>query len=232
MRLAVWCQASAGASNFLAPALFFLYSTSNLRLCAYYKIFSIMEVGLLRPGTHPYRKCMKYSTQIIHTSGKRYLLTWRSGSDVAKYGPITHVHGIIFNTAGEILIGRPGPRGPWTIFGGKIEAGETLEVALRRELLEEGDAVVGKICILGVQEVLAVNEPRGDKNPYFQVRCAAMLSELLPQTPDPDALRGITWERRFVPSKDVEQYVPWGENGHAMFEEAIQFYATEFSRKV
>lgn len=174
---------------------------------------------------------MKHSTQIIDAGGKRYFLTWTADSDVTKYTPITHVHGIIFNDAGEILIGRPKPTGSWTILGGKVEAGETIEQTLRRELMEEVNITVDKIYILGVQKVEVPNDPRDEKNPYFQVRCVALLNELLPQTPDPGAPQATIWERVFVPNKNIEQYILWGENGHAMFEEAINLYTTELAKK-
>jgi 8-oxo-dGTP pyrophosphatase MutT (NUDIX family) len=153
-----------------------------------------------------------------------------SDRDIAQYSPITHVHGVVFNTAGDILIGRPSGGGSWTLFGGKIEPGETVEQAWRRELLEEGDVTVGGVYILGVQKVEVPEDLHGKEYPYFQVRCAALLDALLPQTPDPDAVGGATWERKFVPAPDIEQYVLWGENGHAMFEEAMSLYIAELSQ--
>jgi 8-oxo-dGTP pyrophosphatase MutT (NUDIX family) len=174
---------------------------------------------------------MKHSTQIINAGGKSYHLTWAREDNVTKYAPITHVHGIIFNDAGEILIGRSQQNKPWTILGGKVEVGETVEQTLRRELMEEGNVTVGRVYNLGIQKVEVPDDPIGEKNPYFQVRCVALLNELLPRAPDPDAAAGTIWERMFVPSKDIEQYILWGENGHAMFEEAIALYATELSKK-
>lgn len=57
---------------------------------------------------------------------------------------IRHVVGaILLNDAGEVLLQQrddtPGLRyaGQWTLFGGAVEAGETFDEAIRRELVEE-----------------------------------------------------------------------------------------------
>lgn len=57
---------------------------------------------------------------------------------------IRHVVGaILVNDAGDVLLqqrdDKPGLRyaGYWTIFGGSVEAGETFEEAIQRELIEE-----------------------------------------------------------------------------------------------
>ncbi len=175
---------------------------------------------------------MKHSTQIINAGDKNYHLTWTRDGDAAKYAPITHVHGIIFNNAGEILIGRLKPSKSWTLPGGKVEFGETIEQTLRRELMEEVNITVSAVYILGVQKVEVPADPQDEKNPHFQVRCVALLSELLPQSPDPGSSEAAIWERVFVPAADIEQYIPWGENGHAMFEEAIDAYNTDLTKKV
>jgi ADP-ribose pyrophosphatase YjhB (NUDIX family) len=172
---------------------------------------------------------MKHSTQVIHTD-KSYHLTWTRDSDANKYAPVTHVHGIIFNNAGDILVGRPKPSKPWTLPGGKVETGESIEQTLRRELMEEVNVAVGAVHILGVQKVEVPDDPKDEKNPYFQVRCVALLGELLPQKLDPGASEAVIWERVFVPSAEIEQYLPWGENGHAMFEEAVDMFNTELTR--
>lgn len=54
--------------------------------------------------------------------------------------PEVAVAGIAFDPAGRVLLierGRGSARGQWTVPGGRVEGGETLAAALRREMLEE-----------------------------------------------------------------------------------------------
>ena len=62
--------------------------------------------------------------------------------------PLTQVAvGILINTAGEYLLTTRPPgkayAGYWEFPGGKLEAGETVEQALRRELQEEIGVTIG-----------------------------------------------------------------------------------------
>ncbi len=53
--------------------------------------------------------------------------------------PILGVGGLIFENDSILLVrrGKPPLEGQWSLPGGVVEAGETLEEALRREILEE-----------------------------------------------------------------------------------------------
>jgi 8-oxo-dGTP diphosphatase len=59
--------------------------------------------------------------------------------------PVMAVGGIVFDAEGRILLiqrGRPPEQGLFTIPGGKVEPGEALASACRREVLEETGLVV------------------------------------------------------------------------------------------
>ena len=65
------------------------------------------------------------------------------------------VRGVIKNDNGEILIVKRHPKSRtdpemWELPGGKVEKGEDLESAIKRELLEELGAVVDVVCKIGV----------------------------------------------------------------------------------
>ncbi|HHH29851.1 MAG TPA: NUDIX domain-containing protein [Polyangiaceae bacterium] len=55
-------------------------------------------------------------------------------------GPILAVGGVVFDREGRVCVirrGQPPMAGRWSLPGGRVELGERLEDALRRELLEE-----------------------------------------------------------------------------------------------
>jgi ADP-ribose pyrophosphatase YjhB (NUDIX family) len=66
---------------------------------------------------------------------------YQQPSDNRRYPvrPILGVGGLIFQDDSILLVrrGKPPLKGQWSLPGGAVEAGETLEEALRREILEE-----------------------------------------------------------------------------------------------
>lgn len=161
---------------------------------------------------------MKYPTHIFTSDKGKFLLTWLRDDDLDKYNPVSQVYGVVFNAKGEILIARKKPEDSWVIPGGTPEADESTEETLRRELKEEVDVSVSKITPLGAQKVELFGDKEG-KSTLYQLRYVTLLKELLPRTPDPD--NGIIWERKFVPAKDINEYVKWDDSGAAMFKDAI-----------
>ncbi len=134
--------------------------------------------------------------------------------------PITQVYGICFNDKGEILVCREGHEGKWQIPGGHPENKETAEETLLRELQEEADVKVKNIKVIGTQKVNYPNNPNAEEGEEFhQVRMYCEVDELMPQTLDPAT--GNTWERMFVASDKITEYVKWGSVGDAMFNDAI-----------
>lgn len=72
--------------------------------------------------------------------------------------PLTQVAvGILINAAGEYLLTTRPPgkayAGYWEFPGGKLEAGETIEQALRRELQEEIGVTIGPVALWKSQVV-------------------------------------------------------------------------------
>lgn len=70
---------------------------------------------------------------------------------------------IVFDGAGRILLGRrakdPG-RGEWVIPGGKIEYGETIAEAARRELKEETGLDITVLGRVGIYEMIDSDQHR------------------------------------------------------------------------
>lgn len=162
---------------------------------------------------------MNYPQNTWTWNGNKVKSTWIKTNDVSKYSPITQVYGIVFNDKNEILICRKG-NGDWQIPGGHPEKDETINQTLEREMLEEVDITISDIQILGIQKGEMPDIP--DNKSHYQVRCIAKLKKLLPQTPDPD--NGETWERKFIPSSEITNYVKWNVTGDAMFKDAINLF--------
>lgn len=75
------------------------------------------------------------------------------GHDPAR--PEVAIGGILFNPAGEILLirrGQPPASGYWSIPGGRLEPGETILEACRREFLEETGLEVEVGSLVAVAE--------------------------------------------------------------------------------
>ncbi len=150
-------------------------------------------------------------------------LEWIRTDQKDTFLPITQVYGICFNNKGEILICRSVNTGKWQIPGGKPEGVESIEETLIRELDEEVTITVKNIRILGVQKVTYPNNPNTvEGDIFYQARMICDLDELSPSRPDPD--NGKTWERDFVPSANVHEFVPWGDLGKAMFQDATDLW--------
>lgn len=161
---------------------------------------------------------MSYPKSTINWKGDIETVTWIRTGSLDKFKPITQVFGVCFNPKNEILICRADKNDDWHLPGGKPEPNEGIKGTLKREFLEEVDAKIKNIKILGIQKV----EFPGDV--FYQARCICELEALLPQTPDPAT--GKTLGRSFVPISEVGRYIKWGKIGNTIFRDAIDLYKT------
>jgi 8-oxo-dGTP diphosphatase len=71
-------------------------------------------------------------------------------------GPHAGTAAVIFQRDSVLLIQRAKPpyQGLWALPGGKIEPGEAVEAAARRELAEETGIAAGELCVCGAADVI------------------------------------------------------------------------------
>ncbi len=147
--------------------------------------------------------------------GQKFTFTWIKTNKMEDFLPCTQAYGICFTHKGEIIV--INNKGMMSIPGGTPEKGESPQEALIRELMEEADVKISIYLPLGVQTV-----ERGGKLESYQYRYVCLVSDVLPQTPDPD--NGIIHPRFLVPCDEITSYVKWGNTGEAMFKDAIKLF--------
>ncbi len=78
--------------------------------------------------------------------------TWITGPVLSVWRPIRlGAHAVVLDGAGKVLLVRHTYRRGWSIPGGGVNRGETLEAAARREIYEETGVIAeGPIDLLGV----------------------------------------------------------------------------------
>lgn len=87
-------------------------------------------------------------------------------ASVPKQFPLTTVGALVVNASEKILIVKTTKwRGTWGVPGGKVEWGETLEAALKREFLEEVGLELTQVRFALLQE--AVRDPQFVRDAHF-----------------------------------------------------------------
>lgn len=114
---------------------------------------------------------------------------------------------------GKMVIVFHSKRKDWTLVGGSIEPGESLEDCLKREIQEESNMKVLDFKPIGYQEVQT-----GDKIIY-QLRYACNVEPYGEFTGDPD---GKITEIKLIDPKDYKQYFDWGEIGDRIVTRALE----------
>jgi len=101
------------------------------------------------------------------------MITWHPADFVPPRRRITQAYGICFTDNGLVVLVSNGDH--WTLPGGTVEQGETIEETLVREVREEACARVISHVYLGSQEVKDIKEGQ-EVTPYYQTRFWARVS--------------------------------------------------------
>lgn len=147
----------------------------------------------------------------------RFRLTVRLTDEAPPRDHVSAAHCLAF--AGDrIVLARHVTR-DWTIPGGHVEPGESVEEAMRREALEEAGAVVGRASLLAVERIERLSGPRSERypEPAFQVFFVAPVVGTLVA---PTALEECTESRLFAPD-DARVAPGWVQDLPALYEAAL-----------
>ena len=142
------------------------------------------------------------TSETFHEGGRPWSATWFDPPFRPEPPDCNQAYGICFTAEGRIVLVRDRPD-YWNLPGGGVEAGETLEGTLRREVLEEACADVVACAYIGCQRVDDLEHPDGPLR-YYQARFWARV-ELLPWTPRHEIV-----ERRLVTPDDFLSTLKWG----------------------
>lgn len=131
--------------------------------------------------------------------------------------PLTQSYGVCV-TGNMVAIGsQKGSAKQWNLCGGTPEDDETPQETLIREADEELSLDIDVKQCLGVQKVEFLD---CDEKTRYQIRYLCHIKNIKPLTPDPD--NGILWKRKFVPLKQLNRYLEWGEIGDIIVEKAMK----------
>lgn len=106
--------------------------------------------------------------------------------------------------------------GTYTPVGGSIEAGESPEQAMAREVQEESNMKVLKCLPIGYQKTIPQVE---GGVPFYQLRYVCVVEPYGPFVNDP---AGKVTEIRFVSPEVYKTYFNWGEVSDRLVERAVE----------
>lgn len=107
--------------------------------------------------------------------------------------------------------------GHWGLPGGKVEDGEDVREATRREILEESNMKITKMRFVSIQQVVF---PKGPA--YHVVRLACLVEPIGDFKTDP---AGEITEIKLIEPSEIIQLADthWGEMANRMLERAVSF---------
>lgn len=116
--------------------------------------------------------------------------------------PVPAAAGVTFRNDDVLMIKRGGPphQGRWSVPGGSVEVGETVEAAVVREVLEETEVQVRPVRVVLVHDLIE-RDPKGRVRFHYAI--ADILCEYVEGDPMPasDAVNA-----RWIPVRELHEY--------------------------
>lgn len=123
------------------------------------------------------------------------------------------VHAFCFYQ-GKLVIVYDAGKNLWSPPGGRVEAGETIEEATVREVLEESN-----MRVLGIEPIGYIEITDPDGSVRTQIRSFCIVEPIGPFIADPD---GDITEIKLINTADIKEYFDWGTIGDTIVAEAQQ----------
>ena len=157
---------------------------------------------------------MEIKSTLTNRSEQILDVVYRDANSVAELGNriVSGVHGYCFYND-KLVVVYAKNKGYWTLAGGGVEKGESVEEAVAREVKEETNMKVLSQRLIGYQDIF---EPTGTKT---QTRSICIVEPYGDFISDPD---GDITEIKLIDPKDYKNYFDWGIVGDRIMERALE----------
>ncbi len=157
---------------------------------------------------------MEIKSQLTNRTGQIFDLVYRDADSVIELGDrtVSAVHGYCFYGDGLVIVFAKA-KGYWTLPGGGVEYGESVEDALIREVKEETNMRVLASRLIGYQDIFEINKT------VTQTRHFCIVEPYGPFACDPD---GEVTEIKLIDPKELPKYVDWKNVGEHLLNRALK----------